>query len=510
MQVRNTATLTYVVLVTRVHGFKNMSSPTAQRATTTAQGFLSTFPSLHPFLLAQLGSAVSATEAAPQSAPHATLLPILMLLTRLQPSSGTARAAASASPEVPLKPFRSLITRCLHVPGFAVRENAAAALAVLHTPATLPDALQDLLDMLPKMEGQLREFSANSVHGALMAMEQLLLRAVPAAAEGQQQVVMGMLKTALPQRLWLGDAARTSCPGVARAFVHVLRACRGMAEVQGAPDVLRAALWSAKAPHSYAPMYSLWLESAAQVLLGMLEDQGTPQHAAAVAAAESVRHPVSEVRMVALKWLEEATGAAQWPHAVAEAVETAAHVQLRRADSAVATGAALAVLRSLTICSGTEGGSRDARGKAHMHAEHAAAPGGISQAAQGSQGQESAEQGCDDPSHASWGAAEDRLMEGAAAVEAHGSGSAAVTLGALQFRAAVFGRWLAATLRTNPEGLAASMAEGSAAARCGASAASPRALIAVGSNSVRTRSWNLDIDFFIFYFLSLWQMPVSR
>ena len=441
MQVRNTATLTYVVLVTRVHGFKNASSTTAQRATTTAQGFMATFPSLHPFLLAQLAAAVSHTEEAPAAAPHASLLPILMLLTRLQPSDGTARAAAAA-PDVPLQPFRALVARCLHVPGFAVREQAAAALAVLHTPATLPAALRALTLMLPETEGQLRAFRANSVHGALMALEQIVLRAVPVASEGERRAAVDVIAAALPPRLWLADANSTTCPGVSRAFVHVIRACRGYEAVAGVQDTLRAVLRAAVVPHCFAPMYALWLESVVRVRLEVLNAQGVPEEEMVGAAAEVLEHPVAEVRAAALQWLEEAAGAAVWPRAVAEAVDTAVWAALRHQDSTQATASKLAVLRCVAERPST------ARGDPASSASAAA----------------TASAGVDDTAEVAWGATEVRLREvGAEAVTDH---SPAVALGALQYRAAVFGRWLAAGEERAATVVDAALADGRPAARC--------------------------------------------
>lgn len=345
--------------------------------------------------------------------------------------------------------------RCLHARGFAVREHAAAALAVLHSPGALPAALRELLAMLPETPGRVRDFRANSVHGALMAMEQVLLRAVPAAPEGEQQAAVAVLTAALPGRLWLVDAARTTCPGVSGAFAHVLSACSGTAAVAGAPDALHAVLRAATAPHSYAPMYSLWLETAAAVLLPMLEGEGSLEHAAA-AAAEGAEHPVPEVRMAALRWLEQASGAASWPAGVVDSVAAAARAQLWRGDNATATAAALAVLRSL-VARGSVPESSDAGGNSGAVATEEG-----SEAVQGSAQQGSAGGGATDCcGDVSWEVTAQRLREAAAAVQSHDA--AAVTLGALQLRAAVFGRWLAA----HHDGLAVSTGPDSPAVGCG-------------------------------------------
>eukprot|EP00892_Ulva_mutabilis_P007743 jgi/Ulvmu1/5340/UM022_0134.1 len=450
-EVRNTATLTYVVLVTRVHGFKNASSPTAQRAMTTAQGFMAAFPRLHPFLLAQLGAAVSHTEAAPGAAPHASLLPIIMLLTRLQPSGGTARAAGGSVPDMPLEPFRALVTRCLHVPGFAVREQAASALAVLHTPATLPAALGALLRMLPQSKGQLRDFRANSVHGALMAMEQIVLRAVPAASEGERAQALGVLGAALPDRLWLADAARTTCPGVSRSFVHLLGACCGTAAVAGASDTLRAVLGAAVVPHCYAPMYALWLESAVRVRLQVLAADGATDEEQAAAAVAALEHPVAEVRAAALQWLEEASVAAAWPRTVAETVSGAVWAALRNRDSAAATGAKLSVLQ--TMAEKEAIAPQDPAGEQ----AHSVVP-----ACHSAPGADAVEATPATP-EVSWEATEARLRQVESAAAAHSTAS--VTLSALQYRAAVFGQWLKGRLQRCDKVPQAAMADDAPPAR---------------------------------------------
>ena len=85
---RNAATLSFASLLTKVCGYMNQVAPKAggsARRAVTGDEFFNRFPSLHPFLLAELADATALLES-PQGQVHPSLYPILALLSRLRPS----------------------------------------------------------------------------------------------------------------------------------------------------------------------------------------------------------------------------------------------------------------------------------------------------------------------------------------------------------------------------------------------------------------------------------------
>lgn len=81
---KNSASLLYSVLVTRITGFRNQppGSPAAQRSL-SAQELFARYPTLLSCLVQQLQLGVEGLEAS-RAAAHPSLCPTLVLLSRLR------------------------------------------------------------------------------------------------------------------------------------------------------------------------------------------------------------------------------------------------------------------------------------------------------------------------------------------------------------------------------------------------------------------------------------------
>jgi hypothetical protein len=298
LQVRNAATLCFSALLVRMLGFKNAALRTAARGSLTLPHFLSRYPSLHPFLLAQLDAAtrglrVTAPVATAPGAPedchwagaaahtcHPALHPLLILLTRLRPVNAAADALRIGTAALPLQPFAPLLARCCAAPLHAVRELAARALAALITPKQLHAELASRVAALPADGAQLcssprgHPGGLDGVHGALCVLRDLLLLNVAAAPGAQAAQMLGDAVPALLRRLRLADAASSGCPAVSRAFVQVLAAAKSciadVASSMRSPALRRellAHVHAARSSHSYMPMWSSWLAMIVRFVL---------------------------------------------------------------------------------------------------------------------------------------------------------------------------------------------------------------------------------------------------
>ena len=85
-QERNSATLLFSALVTRIFGVHRSRDELSMRNRMTGRIFFLRYPSLYDFLLEELKEAVSSMKACYNTLRPA-LFPVLLLLSRLYPSS---------------------------------------------------------------------------------------------------------------------------------------------------------------------------------------------------------------------------------------------------------------------------------------------------------------------------------------------------------------------------------------------------------------------------------------
>lgn len=211
--VRNSSTLLFSTLITRIFGVKKGKDEHSKKNRMTGREFFTRFPALYPFLLNQLEKAAATVESdSGQVKLHPSLFLLLLVLSRLYPSP----MDGSSSP-LGLAPFTPFIIRCGHSAVYRTREMAARALVpfvlVTHVPSTVYELLQDL----PPEPGP--KIQHNHIHGTLLQVL-FLLRSFQADSHRPPPAV-NCLGAALRRRMWLASR-QNSCLVTRGAFLDVL------------------------------------------------------------------------------------------------------------------------------------------------------------------------------------------------------------------------------------------------------------------------------------------------
>ncbi|XP_004839417.1 thyroid adenoma-associated protein isoform X3 [Heterocephalus glaber] len=166
--VRNSSTLLFSSLITRIFGVKQGKDDHSKTNRMTGREFFSRFPELYPFLLKQL-EAVADTVDSDMGEPdrHPSMFLLLLVLEKLYPSpmDGTSSALSMA-------PFVPFIMRCGRSPVYRSREMAARALVPLVMIDQVPSTIRTLLTTLPNCTDQC--FRQNHIHGTLLQVFHLL------------------------------------------------------------------------------------------------------------------------------------------------------------------------------------------------------------------------------------------------------------------------------------------------------------------------------------------------
>uniref|UniRef100_A0A3P8YHM8 tRNA (32-2'-O)-methyltransferase regulator THADA n=1 Tax=Esox lucius TaxID=8010 RepID=A0A3P8YHM8_ESOLU len=216
--VRNSSTLLFSTLITRIFGVKKGKDEHSKKNRMTGREFFTRFPALYPFLLSQLEEAASSVGSdSGRVILHPSLFLLLLVLGRLFPSP----MDGSSSP-LGLAPFLPFIIRCGHSAVYRTREMAARALVPFVMVTQVPSTIQALLDDLP-LEPAPRT-QQNRIHGTLLQVL-FLLRSYQADAHRPQAAGSDISK-ALRPRMWLASR-RNPCLVTRGAFVDVLGAVCG-------------------------------------------------------------------------------------------------------------------------------------------------------------------------------------------------------------------------------------------------------------------------------------------
>nr|XP_044628256.1 thyroid adenoma-associated protein isoform X2 [Equus asinus] len=166
--VRNSSTLLFSTLITRIFGVKRGKDELSKKNRMTGSEFFSRFPELYPFLLKQLEAVANTVESdMGELNRHPSMFLLLLVLGRLYPSpmDGTSSALSMA-------PFIPFIMRCGHSPFYRSREMAARALVPFVMTDEIPDTIRTLLARLPDCTDQC--FRQNHIHGTLLQVFHLL------------------------------------------------------------------------------------------------------------------------------------------------------------------------------------------------------------------------------------------------------------------------------------------------------------------------------------------------
>ncbi|XP_021573829.1 thyroid adenoma-associated protein isoform X2 [Carlito syrichta] len=166
--VRNSSTLLFSTLITRIFGVKRGKDDLSKTNRMTGREFFSRFPELYPFLLKQLETVANTVDSdVGEPSRHPSMFLLLFVLERLYPSplDGTSSALSMA-------PFVPFIMRCGHSPVYRSREMAARALVPFVMVDHIPNTIRALLATLPNRTGQC--FRQNHIHGTLLQVYRLL------------------------------------------------------------------------------------------------------------------------------------------------------------------------------------------------------------------------------------------------------------------------------------------------------------------------------------------------
>nr|XP_014345311.1 PREDICTED: thyroid adenoma-associated protein [Latimeria chalumnae] len=236
--VRNSATLLFSTLITRIFGVKKGKDEHSKKNRMTGREFFTRFPTLHPFLLKQLEVVANTVDSdSAEQKLHPSLFLLLLILGRLYPSpmDGTYTALS-------LAPFVPFVIRCSHSPIYRTREMAAHALVPFVMVDQVPSTVQLLLERLPKITDPC--IRQNHVHGLLLQILHLLQsyfefkhRAHSDLQQEHHDIIIG-----IQAKTWLGKR-KNPCLVTRSAYLDILDSlCNSIGKSRNKDPVIQG-LW---------------------------------------------------------------------------------------------------------------------------------------------------------------------------------------------------------------------------------------------------------------------------
>ncbi|XP_077960051.1 thyroid adenoma-associated protein isoform X2 [Gasterosteus aculeatus] len=211
--VRNSSTLLFSTLITRIFGVKKGKDEHSKKNRMTGREFFTRFPALYPFLLNQLEEAAATVESGSgQVKLHPSLFLLLLVLSRLYPSP----MDGSSSP-LGLAPFMPFIIRCGRSAVYRTREMAARALVPFVLVTQVPSTVHKLLQELPEQPAA--GIQHNHVHGTLLQVL-FLLRSYQTDSHRPLPAGSGITE-GLRGSMWLASR-QNGCEVTRGAFLDVL------------------------------------------------------------------------------------------------------------------------------------------------------------------------------------------------------------------------------------------------------------------------------------------------
>ncbi|KAL6960752.1 hypothetical protein U1Q18_038515 [Sarracenia purpurea var. burkii] len=273
-EVRNSACLAYTALVRRMIGFLNVHKRESARRALTGLEFFHRYPSLHPFLFNELRVATKLLNDMPLQHPesnlakvvHPSLCPVLILLSRLKPSTIASETGDTLDPFL----FMPFITRCSIQSNHRVRVLASRALTGLVSNGKLPIVLLNIASELPCRESQMMAasdsssavkindekhiFSYNSIHGMLLQLSSLLETNCKNLADfAKKDQIIGDLVQVLVKCSWIGRPRLCRCPTINSCFLGVL-------------DNMLSIVRTCNISKNYGPVWNLLWELSSECL----------------------------------------------------------------------------------------------------------------------------------------------------------------------------------------------------------------------------------------------------
>ncbi|CAI9276988.1 unnamed protein product [Lactuca saligna] len=222
-EVRNSACLAYTALVRRMIGFLNVQKRESARRALTGLEFFHRYPSLHPFLYSELKIATELLTTGSRDlaqAVHPSLCPMLILLSRLKPSTIASESGDELDPFL----FTPFIRKCSTQSNLRVRVLASRALTGLISNEKLPLILVNTVNDLPPSTTKINPISSNTIHGLLLQLISLLdinCRNL-IDSERKDQILDELVETLVTRSSIACPETRPSCPTIVTSFLRVL------------------------------------------------------------------------------------------------------------------------------------------------------------------------------------------------------------------------------------------------------------------------------------------------
>ncbi|KAG9484416.1 hypothetical protein GDO78_010020 [Eleutherodactylus coqui] len=338
--VRNSSTLLFSTLITRIFGVKRGKDERSKKNRMTGREFFSRFPTLYPFLLEQLEIVANTVDShTGELKLHPSLYLLLLILSRLYPSpmDGTYSALSMA-------PFIPFIMRCGHSPVYRSREMAARALVPFLMVQDIPLTAASLLRSLPDSSSCI--VRQNHIHGVLLQVLYMLqsffeARHITNSQQLQQEICD--ITDSLKARLWLAKR-QNPCLVTRATFTDILNTVityLGTERDQGLTTHFFEDLYRIiedceliqEAEHTVAvPGFILYLQSVSRLILSVLSFTSRVDEPNVVWVCPALQMDPSrlvqkmlesefhEVRLMALEsllqWMKQSRGDAYMSHEV--------------------------------------------------------------------------------------------------------------------------------------------------------------------------------------------------
>ncbi|XXG70625.1 hypothetical protein AAC387_Pa07g0062 [Persea americana] len=257
-EVRNSACLAFTALVRRMIGFLNVHKRESVRRALSGLEFFHRYPTLHHFLFNELKIATESlgngcsqhTELNMLKVVHPSLCPVLILLSRLKPSTISSEAEDALDPFI----FMRFISRCATQSNLRVRVLASRALTGLVSNEKLESVIQIIASGLPHGTNHMPTLGAtnsdifvngvdivilhgaslNSVHGILLQLLALVDTNCRNLIDvSKKKRILGELIKVLEKCKWIGSIQSCPCPTINSSYLQVLDHMLGIARTCG-------------------------------------------------------------------------------------------------------------------------------------------------------------------------------------------------------------------------------------------------------------------------------------
>ncbi|XP_077193802.1 tRNA (32-2'-O)-methyltransferase regulator THADA isoform X2 [Paroedura picta] len=327
--VRNSSTLLFSTLITRIFGVKRGKDENSKKNRMTGREFFTRFPNLYPFLLNKLEVVASTMDGESGKLKlHPSLFLLLLILGKLYPSpmDGTYSTLSMA-------PFIPFILKCGYSAVYRSREMAGRALVPFIMTNQVPQTVRSLLVGLPDCTDPC--VRQNAVHGTLVQVFHLLQSYLESKHQTNSDFQQGLIDiiSSVETKLWLANR-QNPCLVTRAMYLDILVLLKnyiGKSRIKGAEfhrfwkemaTIVSNSELATGIPYSSAvPGLAQYLQSITKLLISMLSvtaDPGFANHnlletGKATEPCLSIAHLLHsdfcEVRLVvleaALLWLKQ-------------------------------------------------------------------------------------------------------------------------------------------------------------------------------------------------------------